>query len=95
MSQYHPENTKTGDYNTQRPLSGSLVSIRAVVLAFAMNKQTLTSQWYICTFMYVRGVCKLKTVEIWAVPHPPSLSTAIHLMYVQGLYSYPFYPVMN
>ena len=85
MSQYHPENTKTGDYNMQRPLSGSLVSIRAVVLAFTMNKQTLTSQWYICTFMYVRGVCKLKTVEIWAVPHPLSLSMLTYEKNVDGI----------
>ena len=47
MSRYLPKNTKTGDFNTQRTLSGSffviperLASIRAVVLAFTANKQT-------------------------------------------------------
>ena len=42
-----PKNTKTGDFNTQRTLSGlffvipeRLASIRAVVLAFTANKQT-------------------------------------------------------
>ena len=47
MSRYRPKNTKTGDFNTQRTLSGSffviperLASIRAVVLAFTANKQT-------------------------------------------------------
>ena len=41
--------TKTGDFNTQRTLSGSffviperLASIRAVVLAFTANKRTLS-----------------------------------------------------
>ena len=48
MSRYLSENTKTGDFNTQRTFSGSffviperLASIRAVVLAFTANKQTL------------------------------------------------------
>ena len=47
MSRYLPKNTKTGDFNTQRTLSGSffviperLASICAVVLAFTANKQT-------------------------------------------------------
>ena len=47
MSRYLPKNTKMGDFNTQRTLSGSffviperLASIRAVVLAFTANKQT-------------------------------------------------------
>ena len=52
---YLPENTKTGDFNQQRTLSGSffviperLASIRAVALAFPANKQTNKhSQLYI------------------------------------------------
>ena len=47
MSRYLPKNTKTGDVNTQRTLSGSffviperLASIRTVVLAFTANKQS-------------------------------------------------------
>ena len=47
MSRYLSENTKTGDFNPQRTLSGSffvipqrLASIRSVVLAFTANKQT-------------------------------------------------------
>ena len=47
MSRYLPKNTKTGDFNTQRTLSGSffviperLASIRVVGLAFTANKQT-------------------------------------------------------
>ena len=46
---YFSENTKTGDFNPQRTLSGSffvisehLASICAVVLAFTANKQTNT-----------------------------------------------------
>ena len=46
MSHYLLENTKTGNFNPQRTLSGPffaipehLVSIRAVVLAFTTNKQ--------------------------------------------------------
>ena len=46
-SRYLPENTKTGDFNAWRTLSGvffvipeRLVSIRALVLAFTANKQT-------------------------------------------------------
>ena len=49
MSRYLPKNTKTGDFKQQRTLSGSffviperLASIRAVVLAFTANKQTLS-----------------------------------------------------
>ena len=49
MSQYLSENTKTGDFNQQRTLSRSLfviperlASIRALVLAFTVNKQTNT-----------------------------------------------------
>ena len=47
MSIYLSENTKTGDFNQQRTLSGSFFVIpehlglfRAVVLAFTANKQT-------------------------------------------------------
>ncbi len=46
MSRYLSENTKTGDFNLQRTLSGSffvipeqLASIRSVGLAFTANKQ--------------------------------------------------------
>ena len=49
MSRYLHKNTKTGDFNTQRTLSGSffviperLASIHAVGLAFTANKQTNT-----------------------------------------------------
>ena len=49
MSRYFPKNTKTGDFHPQRTHSGSLfvilerlASIRAVVLAFTTNKQTLS-----------------------------------------------------
>ena len=49
MSRYLSENTKTGDFNQQRTLYRSffvipkhLASIRAVVLAFTVNKQTNT-----------------------------------------------------
>ena len=49
LSQYLPENTKMGDFNPWRTLSGSffviperLASICAVVLAFTTNKQTNT-----------------------------------------------------
>ena len=49
MSRYLTVNTKTGDFNQQRTLSGSFfviterfASIRAVVLAFTANKQTNT-----------------------------------------------------
>ena len=49
MSRFLLENTKVGDFNQQRTLSGSffviperLASIRAVVLAFTANKQTNT-----------------------------------------------------
>ena len=49
MSRYLPKNTKTGDFNTQRTLSGPffvipehLALIRAVVLPFTANKQTNT-----------------------------------------------------
>ena len=49
MSQYLTENTKTGDFNLQRTLSGSffvlperLASIYAVVMVFTTNKQTLS-----------------------------------------------------
>ena len=48
-ARYLPKNTKTGDFNTQRTLSGSffviperLALIRAGVLAFTANKQTNT-----------------------------------------------------
>ena len=55
MSQHLPENTKTGNFNLQRTLSGSffviperLASIHAVVLEFTANKQTNKhSQLYI------------------------------------------------
>jgi len=47
MSRYLAENTKTGDFNWQRTLSGLFVVIPeclalicAVVLAFTVNKQT-------------------------------------------------------
>ena len=47
MSQYLPESTKTGDFNSQKALSESffviperLASIRSVVLVFTANKQT-------------------------------------------------------
>ena len=53
MSRYLPKNTKTGDFSTQRTLSGSffviperLASIRAVVLAFTANKQTNTLNYW-------------------------------------------------
>jgi len=56
MSRYLPENTKTGDFNLQRALSGSffviperLASIRSVVLAFTANKH---SQLYIYRYVY-------------------------------------------
>ena len=46
MSRYLSENTKAGDLNPQRTLSGSffviperLASISAIVLAFTANKQ--------------------------------------------------------
>ena len=49
MSQSLPENTKTGDFNPQKTLSGSfsvipehLASIHAVVLTFIVNKLTNT-----------------------------------------------------
>ena len=52
MSQYLSENTKTGDFNLRRTLSGSfvvipqrLVSIHAVVLAFTANKRTDTLKY--------------------------------------------------
>ena len=51
MSQYLPENTKTGNFNPQRKLSGlffiipeRLASVCAVVLAFTANKH---SQLYV------------------------------------------------
>ena len=55
MSRHLPENTKTGNFNLQRTLSGSffviperLASIHAVVLEFTANKQTNKhSQLYI------------------------------------------------
>ena len=54
MSQYLSENTKMGDFNLQRKLSGSffviperLASIRTVVLAFTANKQTNTLNYII------------------------------------------------
>ena len=49
MSRYFYKSTKTGDFHPQRTHSGSLfvilerlASIRAVVLAFTANKQTLS-----------------------------------------------------
>ena len=49
MSRYLSKNTKTGDFNLQRTLSRlffvipkRLASMRAVVLAFTANKQTLS-----------------------------------------------------
>ena len=52
MSRYVPENTKTGNCNPRRTLFGSffviherLASIRAVVLAFTVNKQTNTLKY--------------------------------------------------
>ncbi len=61
MSLYLPDNTKTGDFNPQRTLSGSffvipecLASIRAIVLAFTANKQTNKhSQIYIYNYIYI------------------------------------------
>ena len=54
MSLYLSENTKTGNFNQQRTLSGSffviperLSSIRAVILAFTANKQTNTLNYII------------------------------------------------
>ena len=49
MSRYLSENTKTGDFNPHRTLSGSfliipecLASVYAIVLSFTANKQTNT-----------------------------------------------------
>ena len=53
------------------PFLGRLASIRVLVLVFTVNKQTQFSMVY--AFMYVRGVSKLKTVEMQAVPPPPSV----------------------
>ena len=54
MSRYLPESTKTGNFKQRRTLSGlffvipeRLASIRAVVLAFAVNKQTTLNYIYI------------------------------------------------
>ena len=58
MSRYLSENTKTGDFNPQRTLSGlffviveRLASIRVVVLALPANKQTNTHN-----YIYYRAV---------------------------------------
>ena len=60
MSRYLPKNTKTGDFNTQRTLSGSffviperLASIRAVGLAFTANKQTNTLNYIYRYIIYI------------------------------------------
>ena len=57
MSRCLSENTKMSDFNQQRTLSGSffviperLASIRAVVLAFTVNKQTNTLN---CVYIYI------------------------------------------
>ena len=66
MSQSLPENTKTGDFNPQRTLSGSfsviperLASIRAVVLTFSVNKLTNTLTYiYRARYSTTRASCR-------------------------------------
>ena len=57
MSRYLSENTKMGDFNLERTLSGSffvipqrLVSIRVAVLTFTVNKQTNTLKYIYIDF---------------------------------------------
>ena len=63
MSRYLSENTKTGDFNQQRTLSGSflviperLALIRAVVLAFTANKQTNKQLYIVKLYIYIISV---------------------------------------
>ena len=64
MPRYLPENSKTGDFNPQRTLSGSffviperLASIRAVALVFTANKQPNTLNFT----MYIH-------IRLWVMP---------------------------
>ena len=68
MSLYLPDNTKTGDFNPQRTLSGSffviperLASIRAVVLAFTANKQTNSILKYIYRYIQIQLISLIPT----------------------------------
>ena len=61
ISRYLSENTKKGDFNQQRTLSGSffiilecLGSIRAVVLVFTVNKQTNTLNYIYIIIIIIR-----------------------------------------
>ena len=69
MSLYLPENTKTGDFNPQRTLSasffvipGRFASIRAVVLAFPPNKQTLFAVGQIFNPSITHAICDVTLI---------------------------------
>ena len=88
MSQYLSENTKTGDFNQQRTLSGlffvipeHLASICAVVLAFTANKQTNT-----LNYIYRLGLGKNDILELSMVSVPPGLTSGSLLRDAQLLH---------
>ena len=71
MPQYFPENSKTGDFNPQRTLSGlffvipeRLASIRVVALVFTANKQPNTLNYTI----KIIDLCIIIHIRLWVMP---------------------------
>ena len=94
MSRYLPKNTKTGNFNTQRTLSGSffviperLASIRAIVLVFTANKQTNTLN-YIHNILFISVVCTsdYKTSYYTCIIHTVCTCTRQSLIHIYSTY---------